>query len=193
MKWPPHMQFFIEHRADIADVLELDRRVREELPSQLAKGLLAEIRNDFGRSPWEGFDSDWKSGKSGEEISWWSSHFYDTEAELGPYFGAESFSSVFETEEDDRPQLFLRFYKKGHQRSRYRERLQAVVTAVDTVVLKGVQKATIDKGDLVYLASQPVNLTLEMLAEPGNAAEVFINQARAFAETFAPLFPRLSN
>jgi hypothetical protein len=52
MNWPPHIKFFIDNHKDIAGVVELDRRVREELPAKIAKILLVAVVDDFEQNPW---------------------------------------------------------------------------------------------------------------------------------------------
>jgi hypothetical protein len=192
MAWPPHIKFFIENYEDIVGVLELNTRVREELPDKVAKLLLASVEDDFHQNPWRGF-ADFQKWHDGKEIAWYSSAFKKT-LDWGPYFGAEPLSAerLIDVEVgSDPPYLYLYFAKGKAQSKKVEPQVQSLRTLVNKVNRANTHKGAYGN-DQMFLAREPIGdiVNLSELVNPTNMAANFVKRARAFAEAFAPILPR---
>ena len=199
----PDLEFFVSNHRDIAAVLEINERAREELPDQLAALVLEEIKEDAGKeSGWKGISTFF--GQIVDICVVWSDvdRLWDQKKKYGMYFGLGPFSEdtiLNAGGPQDGAFLFLTVDPWGNkaQKKAMVEAVRKVITANrGSLQIPGVSFGPLpDHEDFLAYQSMFDLLTLDKLHKDDRARtmEQVVQRARKFSETIASVLPQLSS
>jgi hypothetical protein len=185
MTWSRLVDFYLDKRKEIEELIELEDRAKKSLPELVAKFLRDSIRQDIAN--WNGFpdpvcDVD---SERGEHFVWWADKsFYDVREDTGPCFDIYmTANALLQPEDQDRPVLYLQFDGKSVAKRK------AFLTAVSRIKSKQyvIGSPWIDSNvSLVYRPLANV-LTLASLVDRDKLSADIRHIAKEFSEAMAPL------
>jgi hypothetical protein len=195
MSWGPLLDFYINNRSGINDIIELEKRTRAILHKAVAEFLCNSVRNDI--ESWDIFPHvkiDVQISKNVETYIWWADiRFYDDKREVGTCFNVYISASALmnpryddvNKKNNDYPVMYIMCEGIGGRLAEFKD---AVSKIKSKTIMIGSPWSS--KSVLAYKPLTDV-LNLEALKDQQTLAELFCKEVKEFSELFAPIIPSL--